>query len=298
MPDDERVAYCSVCLGIIGSFLCLMIDLHSHILPSIDDGAPDLQCALDMARAFVADGVVILACTPHILPGLYHNTGTEIAAAVDALQAALDAHAIPLRLVTGADNHMVPDFLPGLRSGHLLPLHGSRYVLVEPPHHSLPPRLEDFFFDLLAHGYVPVLTHPERLSWINQHYGTIARLADAGVWMQITAGSVTGAFGRNARYWAERMLDEGRVHILATDAHDTVRRPPNLSAGRDAAAQRVGVGEAENLVLVRPRGVLANVPPSELPAPGRGAAAEPAKREAGAAQRPFRVPHGLRRLFE
>jgi protein-tyrosine phosphatase len=114
---------------------------------------------------------------------------------------------------------------------------------------------------------VPILTHPERLSWINSHYGAIERLARAGVWMQITAGSLAGAFGRNARYWAERMLDEGRVHILATDAHDTKKRPPNLREGRELAAVRVGADEAERLVVGRPKGVLMNLAPSDLPAP-------------------------------
>jgi len=82
----------------------------------------------------------------------------------------------------------------------------------------------------------------------------IRQLVRAGVWMQITSGSLTGAFGRNAKYWAHRMLDEGCVHILATDAHDTHRRPPDLSRGRDAAAARVGIEEAEHLVLTRPLG--------------------------------------------
>lgn len=283
-----------------GCVLTQMIDLHSHILPGVDDGAPDLSAALEMARAFTVDGVMVLACTPHILPGLYHNTGRQIEAAVTALQNALDDAGIPLRLVSGADNHMVPDFVPGLETGHLLTLAGSRYVLVEPPHHSVPPRMDDFFFGVLARGYVPILTHPERLSWINQHYRAIERLADSGVWMQVTAGSLTGAFGRNARYWAERMLDEGRVHILATDAHDTQRRPPNLSAGREAAARRVGANEAENLVVVRPRGIVANVLPSELPAPERRLAGANTQRDNASAYRDqhHRQPFGLRRFFE
>lgn len=244
-----------------------MIDLHCHILPGIDDGAADLAVSLDMARAFVADGVSAVACTPHILPGLYLNTGPRIREAVALLQQALDNHAIPLRLVTGADNHIVPDFVAGLRSGHLLSLADTRYVLVEPPHHVAPPRLEELFFNILVAGYVPILTHPERLTWINSHYATMERLADAGVWMQITAGSLAGAFGRNAQYWAERMLSEGRVHIIATDAHDVRRRPPNLARGRDLASRRVGASEAEHLVLTRPRGVLANELPSSLPVP-------------------------------
>lgn len=247
-----------------------MIDLHCHILPGIDDGAADLSVSLAMARAFVADGVSVAACTPHILPGLYANSGPDIRQAVDRLQQALDQEQIPLKLIAGADNHIVPNFVAGLRSGHLLSLAGSRYVLVEPPHHVAPPRMEDVFFDLLVAGYVPILTHPERLTWVNTHYDMIQRLARGGAWMQITAGSLSGAFGRNARYLAERMLEEGCVHILATDAHDTVRRPPNLSHGRDLAARRVGDVEAHNLVAARPEGVLSNRPPSELPGPNSG----------------------------
>src|SRR6202158_5232505 len=217
-----------------------MIDLHCHMLPGIDDGAADLDVSLGMAEASVADGVTVLACTPHILPGLYHNSGPQIRRATQELQNVLDQEGIPLRLVTGADNHVVPDFVAGLQSGRLLSLCDSRYVLVEPPHHTEPPQLEDFFFNLLVAGFVPILTHPERLTWVPSRYGTIQRLVQAGVWMQITSGSLTGAFGRTAQYWAERMLDEGCVHILATDAHDTKRRPPRLSRGRDLAAKRVG----------------------------------------------------------
>jgi protein-tyrosine phosphatase len=259
-----------------------MIDLHCHILPGIDDGAADLSVSLEMARASIADGVSVVACTPHILPGLYHNSGPQIRQAAQQLQLALDQEGLPLRLVTGADNHVVPDFVDGLRSGRLLPLADSAYVLVEPPHHVAPVRLEDFFFNLTVAGYVPILTHPERLSWIKSHYPVIQRLVHAGVWMQITAGSLAGAFGRSAKYWAERMLDEGCVHILATDAHDTVRRPPNLGQGRDLAARRVGAREAEHLVVTRPRGVIENESRSNLPMPTSAVAtSEVANEETG-----------------
>ena len=238
-----------------------MIDLHCHILPGIDDGAADPAVSLEMARMFVADGVSAVAATPHILPGLYANTGGQIRAAIFSLQERLDEEGIPLRLVSGADNHIVPNFVSELRSGHLLSLADSRYVLVEPPHHIAPPRMEEFFFNIQVAGYVPILTHPERLTWIKSHYGTIARLAHGGVLMQITAGSLAGTFGRNARYWAERMLAEGYVHILATDAHDTERRPPNLGLGRDLAAKSVGSEEAMKMVFSRPSAIIANQAP-------------------------------------
>src|SRR5262245_31990685 len=97
-----------------------MIDLHCHILPGIDDGASDLATAISMARAFAADGVTVVACTPHILPGLYHNSGPEIRLATAQLQRVISDAGIPIQLVTGADNHIVPDFLEGLRTGKLL----------------------------------------------------------------------------------------------------------------------------------------------------------------------------------
>ncbi len=244
-----------------------MIDLHCHILPGIDDGPADLSVSLEMARAIAADGVSVVACTPHILPGLYYNSGPQIRQLVAQFEQVLEKERISLRLVTGADNHIVPCFVANLRSGHLLTLAESRYVLVEPPHHVPPVRLEDFFFELTTAGYVPVLTHPERLSWITSHYAVIQRMVRAGVWMQITAGSLAGDFGRSSRYWAERMLAEGSVHILATDAHDVERRPPILGKGRELAARRVGDQEAEHLVEIRPRKVLANEAVSDMPLP-------------------------------
>ena len=250
-----------------------MIDLHSHILPGIDDGAVDLTVSLAMARAYAADGVSVVACTPHILPGLYSNSGSAIRQATARLQQTLRGEGIPLTLVPGADNHIAPNFVGDLRSGHLLSLGDTRYVLVEPPHRVPPPRLEDLFFNILVAGYVPILTHPERLTWISTHYHTIQHLIHAGTWMQITAGSLAGGFGRTARYWAEKMLDEGVVHLIATDAHDTNRRPPNLNLGRELAAKRVGDTEAHNLVLGRPEGVLRNDLPANLPPPNPAVAA-------------------------
>ncbi len=140
-------------------------------------------------------------------------------------------------------------------------------MLVEPPHHTAPPQLEDFFFNLMVAGYVPILTHPERLSWVPSRYEMIKKLVRGGVWMQITAGSFAGAFGRNALYWAERMLDDGCVHVLASDAHDAERRPPDLAAGHEFVAKRVGAEEAQCLVLTRPMGILEDQAPSSLPGP-------------------------------
>ena len=102
------------------------------------------------------------------------------------------------------------------------------------------------------------------MTWIGGHYEIFQRLAHRGVWMQVTAGSLTGRFGEGARHWGERMLDEGLVHILATDAHGTGNRAPRLSEGRNAAAKRVGEEEAQRLVNARPQAILDNTPPAAV----------------------------------
>ena len=209
-----------------------MIDLHSHLLPGIDDGAKDLVTSLAMARVAVADGITTIACTPHILPGVYNNSGPAIRQAVARLAESIAKAGIPITLVTGADVHIAPDLDVQLRDGQALTLNDSRYFLLEPPHHVLPPRLEDLIFGLQAAGYFPILTHPERLSWVEGHYELIRRLVSSSVLMQITAGSVMGRFGRRPRYWAERMLDEGLCHLLATDAHNTEQRAPRMADAR------------------------------------------------------------------
>jgi protein-tyrosine phosphatase len=249
-----------------------VIDLHSHILPGVDDGATSLAQALDMAQMAVADGIQVMACTPHFMPGVYNNDARDIAYRVDQFSRELRANGVDLQVVLGADAHIRPDFIDALRAHQIPTLNGTRYVLFEPPHDIMPQRIDDLLHNILVAGFVPVLTHPERLRWIEKNYAMVQQLARDGVWMQVTAGSLTGRFGKRPHYWAQRMLAEGLVSILATDAHNTTSRPPLLSEAVAIAEAELGVGEAENLVVVRPRCVLANAPvesvPS-LPAPRR-----------------------------
>lgn len=108
-----------------------MLDIHCHMLPGVDDGAADLSQALEMARIAVSEGVTVVACTPHMMPGVYDNRGPDVRARVEALQAAVDEAGLPLQLVAGADVHVAPDVVQRLRAGEALSLNGSRYVLIE-----------------------------------------------------------------------------------------------------------------------------------------------------------------------
>jgi protein-tyrosine phosphatase len=234
-----------------------MIDLHSHILPSLDDGSPDLATSLHMARIAVEDGITHMACTPHVVPGLYDNSAETISGRLAMLDRALKQAGIELRLFPGADVHIAPD-LPEKLGREVPTLNHTRYFLFEPPHHVLPPRIEELTSRLVAAGFVPILTHPERLTWIASNYRVVENLNALGCLIQLTADSVVGSFGRTALYYSEKLIDEGRVDIIATDCHGIQSRRPLLSRARTVLERRLGVEEAERMVLTRPAAILSN----------------------------------------
>ena len=147
-----------------------------------------------MARFAVADGVRVIACTPHFLPGVYNNSGPDVRPGSIGFKTSLSKREIECHLVSGGDVHIDRDLVAKLKGGEILSLNNTRYVLVEPPHHVLPPNIDGLFFSLLLEGYVPIITHPERMSWIGRDYEVLVRLVRAGAWTQITAGSSVRAF--------------------------------------------------------------------------------------------------------
>jgi protein-tyrosine phosphatase len=255
-----------------------MIDLHTHLLPGIDDGSKSLEQSLQMAKIAVEDGITIMACTPHIYPGLYMNDAAGITDARDKLQNHLDDSGIKLRLIVGADAHLVPELLSGLQTGRVPTLNQSRYFLLEPSHHIAVPNFDSAVFEIMVAGYIPVITHPERLTWIEDHYSTFVDLAKRGAWLQITAGAMLGKFGRRAKYWSEKLLADGLVHIIASDAHNTGRRSPQMAEAHELAVKLVGKQEASRMVLGRPKAILDNISPDRI-RPVIGLSSEPAVRK-------------------
>ena len=235
-----------------------MIDLHCHLLPGIDDGPKTLETTLEMARIAVADGIETIFCTPHIYPGLYENAGPDIQRRVAHLGAILKNENIPLFLSYGADTHLVPEVAEGLASGRIPTLGGSKYLLLEPSHNVRPPRFTESVFALIGAGYVPVITHPERLTWVADHMDDFYALAKSGAWLQITGGALLGKFGRQVQKISERFVGDGWTAVLASDAHTTSRRAPLLAEAEKRAAQLVGAVEASRMVRERPQAVLDN----------------------------------------
>ena len=172
-----------------------------------------------------------------------------------------------MRWAWESDVHLGPGLLEGLRCGRVPTLNRSRYFLLEPSHTTPPPRLEQAVLELIAAGYTPIVTHPERLAWVESHYPVFVQLIARGAWMQLTAGALTGVFGKRAQYWGERFLAEGHTHLLATDAHTTGRRLPRLTPGLEVARRLVGDAEALRMVVDRPAAVLNDLPPEDFGLP-------------------------------
>lgn len=243
-----------------------MLDLHCHLLPGVDDGSLDIGMSVEMARIAAADGIRIIACTPHVFPPRYMNNRESIKQGVAELSRRLKSEFVDLQLVVGGDVHMLPSVDVAMRDGCLPTLNGSKYFLLEPSHTVCPPNFLATVKGYLSSGFVPVITHPERFRWIDNCYSLVCQAEEAGAAVQVTAGAIEGRFGSTAKSWALRLLLEGRVDVIASDAHDCKHRPPIMSKARDIVAELISPTVARALVFDNPLLILRNQP---LPAKKR-----------------------------
>lgn len=241
-----------------------MIDIHTHILPAVDDGAQNLNEALAMARLAVDDGITHLFVTPHH-QDYTRLTRQEVAQRVNKLQAQLNAANIPLTLLTGHEVRLYDDMFEDWDDQLAGPLGNSRYVLAEPLFHHYDTHTDEMLFELFDRGYIPIMAHPERILPIQQNLSLIEPFLARGGLTQITANSLTQTGNGRAKQTAHEMLRNGMAHIIASDAHKPYRRKPVLSQARDAAAALVGQAQATAMVTTHP-GAVVNDEPIATPA--------------------------------
>jgi protein-tyrosine phosphatase len=236
-----------------------MIDLHSHILHGLDDGARTLEESLAMARLAVADGITVMAATPHSPAStacLIYEPAV-IRARTSRLMAALAAEGIALQVVVGTEIAYEPAMAEKLNRGMLLPYVGTRTVLLEPPWGRLPANFAAAVFTIQLAGYRVLLAHPERLADVQEDPNVLVPLVERGVLVQLTAQALTGGQGDSMRELSETLLLHGLVHVLASDAHGpSPRRVPALAFARQRAADLLGEAAATALVYDTPRALL------------------------------------------
>ena len=232
-----------------------MIDLHNHLLPGIDDGSPDLETALELARMAVAGGITHMVCTPHIHPGRYDNTPQTIAKALDEFRQGLSQAGINLKVSAAAEVRFGMEIMMNVASASVPFLgqwQGRNVMLLEFPHGEMPFGAERLTQWLIQRNILPMIAHPERNKALMKQPSKLKPFLDQGCLLQVTASSVAGDFGEAAQDLAQQLLEENRVTVLATDAHNIKHRPPVLSKGVEAAAHIIGEQAAERLVTTTP----------------------------------------------
>lgn len=244
-----------------------MIDLHSHLLPGIDDGPADLDGSVELARAAAAQGTRVLAATPHLRGDFPDVRPDELAGRCDEIRGAIRDAGIELEVVQGGEAGLmwaVHASEEELRAGS----YGARGsdLLVESPYGPLTDTFEQLMFSLTARGYRLLLAHPENNPTFQRDPQRLHDLVERGVLLQVTARSLIRPDRRKGpRALAEALVREGRVHVLASDAHSGGQlRPPTLGVGVEAAAALVGEARARWMAEAAPAAILAG---EELPEP-------------------------------
>ncbi|HYK05985.1 MAG TPA: CpsB/CapC family capsule biosynthesis tyrosine phosphatase [Thermoanaerobaculia bacterium] len=234
-----------------------MIDIHHHILPGVDDGPHELDEAVEMCRMAVDEGIETIVATPHVLRGRWPVfSPLELAAQLDRLRHAVGDSP---RLLLGSEYFFAHDMADLLRTGaSIVPLAASRYVLLELAANNVPPMLEQPLYRAQLDGWVPIIAHPERNLVFQQKPELLAYLIGHGARVQLTASSLVGAFGPQAQASARLFLERNMVHFVATDAHNTDRRPPLVKKALAALRELAGDEVTEALTHANPLAVVEN----------------------------------------
>jgi len=246
-----------------------MIDLHTHILPGVDDGVKTDEEAVAFARMAQEDGVKTLVATPHCKEGFYENDLDSVLAHVKRLRELLAAEKVQLNLLPGGEVHICPDLVERVRDGRAPTLgDNGKTILLELSLSQYPVELENLVFQLKLGGIEPLFAHPERIQYFEDDMTRYEALVSQGVIGQITTGSILGRFGNTAREFSEELLRKGLVHVLASDAHNLRGRPPLLSEALEAMVPLVGELRAAAMVDSIPRALLAGEQPEIPPVEG------------------------------
>lgn len=240
-----------------------MIDIHCHVLPEVDDGAKSWEISEEMCRMATADGIEHIVATPHA----NHHYPYDRAKLSELLESLQQRVNMP-RLSLGCDFHLsYENIQDALVHPDRYVIGTSRYLLVELSNYSIPPQISDTYAKLITMGITPIVTHPERNPILQSTPDKILKWIELGCVVQVTASAVTGAWGEAVKQSAEWLLKRDAVHFLASDGHDTKRRPPVMSAARNAVADLCGTDVADALVNGNPRAVVLGQTLPYLPQP-------------------------------
>lgn len=232
-----------------------MIDLHCHMLPGIDDGPKTMEQSIAMAKFAVENGIQRCVVTPHIQPGYYDNDITNISAIFALFQANLLEQGIDLNVAMAAEVRVCGE-LPMLISRSKIPFlghwKGKKVILLEFPHDHIPVGADKLIGWLLDRDILPLIAHPERNQAIMRQPDKVQVFTKLGCLLQITASSITGLFGTESQKCALSFIQDGIVSIIATDAHNLIKRQPTMQAAKSLLLPLIGEKRVDELMVANP----------------------------------------------
>ncbi len=234
-----------------------MYDIHSHILPNIDDGPHEMDDSVAMARVAQNDGTIKMICTPHHKDVTENHSISKLKQLFSEFKSRLKTENINLEIALGMENHISLDLPEALSNGTSLTLNQTNYALIELPFFGKPNFIEKILFDVQLKGYTPVLAHPERLELFQNTPSILNEFVNRGMLTQFTAGSILGLFGKKAKNLTQRYLKEGLVHTFASDTHrPTGPRLPILSSAFKEVSSSHGEDIASKLFSENPKSII------------------------------------------
>ena len=244
-----------------------MVDIHSHILPEVDDGAKSWDMAVAMCRMAAADGITHMVATPHANERYQYDRE----ALTERLAQLQERVGNSLKLSLGCDFHLsYENIQDALAHPERYVIGATRYMLVELSNYGVPAQTIDSFLKFGDLGITCVITHPERNPILRESPQRVLEWAELGCVIQVTGSALTGFWGERVRRAATWLFEHNAVHVLSTDAHDTEQRIPILSTARDAAAEIVGEEIARALVEGNPGAIVQSLPLPYSPRPMMG----------------------------
>lgn len=235
-----------------------MIDLHSHILPGVDDGSEVMEESLAMAELALEGGTNCMVITPHSnQEGRFENfCSKELTNAFERLEKAVAQQKLPLKLYRGMEIMSSRDVVDKIKSGKLMSLNGSRYYLIEFPFDEEVEPMGDVLESILYMGKIPLIAHPERYDCIGRHPEVLFEWMDMGCCSQVNKGSLLGRFGSRVAKTAQILMDYELVTCFASDAHTSVVRTPFMADVRDFIESQYDYHYAKRLLHDNPKAIL------------------------------------------
>ena len=234
-----------------------MIDIHTHILPGLDDGAKDINESINILKELISQGVQEVIATPHIISGVYDNNKKIIEDKIKELNSEIANQKLQIKIHKGAELYCEPNLVEKTKREELN-LAGSKYILIESDMQRFPDNFEDILFQFQLAGYIPILAHAERFTPFMNDFNYLIDIVNRGILIQINSGSLFGDYGDNVKKLAHKLLQTGCVHFIASDVHGLNTRPIMLKDVYKFLSDNFNEDLAKLLLVENPKRIILN----------------------------------------